>query len=300
MDSQLTIKQIIDKYGLLNDAVRSKSLGQHFLCDLSLLRKIVAFAQLDGIIDGPLDGTFDGNSDCDIVEIGPGATGLTRAIIEKLPGNSHLFCIEKDIRMRPVHENLAVCYDEHIKSRLHFIYANALDVELHKLTDKKIILISNLPYNVSTKLLTNWLHYDISSINSMILMFQKEVAARITARLSTKEYGRLSVIAQTLCNYERLFDISNMAFYPPPKVLSTVLRLKPKKNIDKSINLEHLERITNVCFQKRRKTMFSILKSKCSDVENLLTKCGIDKNDRPENVSFEKFIALSEIYAAFS
>jgi 16S rRNA (adenine1518-N6/adenine1519-N6)-dimethyltransferase len=280
-DSQLTIKQIIDKYNLLSNRGRSKAFGQHFICDLSLLRKIVSFSAPDQ------------HAHRDIVEIGPGPAGLTRAIIEKLPNSSHLFCIEKDVNMAKVHENLAMCYEPSVRSRLHFIYADALDIELHKLTSRKIIIISNLPYNISTTLLINWFHNDIGFIDTMTLMFQKEVASRIVASTGTKAYGRLSVISQTLCNCRKLFDISNMAFHPPPKVLSTVLQLKPRENIENT-NIASLETLTNMCFQRRRKTMFSILKNKLANASELLAVCQIDMNDRPENVSPEQFVKLCE------
>ncbi len=275
-DIDLTIAQVIEKYGLLRDKSRSKSFGQHFLCDSSLLRKIAICA-------APFD------ESCDIVEIGPGPGGLTRAILEVSNHNNKLFCIEKDESLSPVHDNLNQRFH---KERLEFIYADALDIKLQGLTDKGIVIISNLPYNVGTKILLNWL-LDLRNIKKMVLMFQKEVADRICAKVGTKEYGRLSVIAQLLCNTEKLFNVSNLAFYPPPKVVSSVVKLTPK-SLDIP-SLRAFEHLTNVCFQHRRKTIYSILRGayKGTDIEKILGECEIEKLARPETVSPEKFWQLS-------
>ena len=272
-DLQLTIHQVIQKYGLLDNKRHSKSFGQHFLCDFSLLKKIVSCAL-------PLENN-------DIVEVGPGPCGLTRAILEFI-GNNKLFCIEKDVTLKPVHDNILA----NSKSNLEFIYDDALKVRPQDLTSKDITIISNLPYNVGTQILINWL-LDLKGISKMILMFQKEVADRICATVGTKDYGRLSVISQLLCKTEKVFNVSNMAFYPPPKVTSSIIKLTPR---NLHINdIAKFEKLTGNCFQHRRKTIFSILKSHYpeSDLDNVLASCEIDKLQRPETIPPEKFLELS-------
>lgn len=274
-DLELTIKQVIDKYSLLSNRGKSRSLGQNFLCDYSLLRRIVSCAL-----------PFSDNQD--IIEIGPGPCGLTRAIMELSLDTSKVFCIEKDLSLKEVHSNFKKCYEN---AKLEFIYGDALDIKLSDVSQKEIVIIANLPYNVGTQLLINWFH-DIKNIRKMILMFQKEVASRITAKPGGKDYGRLSIIAQLLCHCEKVFDVSHKAFYPPPKITSTVVKLTPKENI--AFSFEKLERITAICFQQRRKTVFNAMK-KHYDHEKLewaLVDSGIDKTDRPETISPEQFLQL--------
>ncbi len=280
-DFNLTIRQVIEKYGLLHDRKHSKSLGQHFLCDRSLLNKIVSFA------------TPFGKDDL-IVEVGPGPLGLTRSIIEMTSSfMNEIICIEKDISLKPLHDNILKFLGS---SRLSFMYGDALRVRLCDIAmDRRITIISNLPYNVGTQLFLNWMIFDIKIIDKMILMFQREVADRICADIGSKDYGRLSVISQVLCDVHKIFDISNMAFFPAPKVMSSVIRVIPKKDIN--INIKKLEKITGICFQQRRKTIFSILKKHVDQgiLEDTLEKTGIDKLYRPENISPKQYIELSEI-----
>lgn len=272
-DLDLTIAQIIKKYDLLKDRRKSKSFGQHFLCDSSLLRKIVHCAL-----------PFDNN---DIIEIGPGPCGLTREIAEYSRNN--VFCIEKDKNLKKLHEN----FQQNTKCNVKFIYEDALNIKPQSLTKNKIIIISNLPYNVGTQIFLNILG-DFTQISKMVLMFQKEVADRICADIGTKTYGRLSIISQLLCHVEKIFDISNKAFFPEPKVTSTVIKVTPKKN--QIINIKKLERLTEKCFQFRRKTIYTILKNLDSqtEIDKILNECQIDKQSRPENISPEKFLELSE------
>ncbi|MDR3031319.1 MAG: 16S rRNA (adenine(1518)-N(6)/adenine(1519)-N(6))-dimethyltransferase RsmA [Holosporales bacterium] len=267
----LTIKQVVTKAGVLENRKRAKSLGQHFLSDLALLKKIASCSL-------PFD-------NCDIVEIGPGPCGLTRAILELTNEACDVYCIEKDKNFEVAHNDMLINHNN-----LRFVYSDALLTRPQDLTQKNIIIISNLPYNISSQLLVNWL-LDIKNINKMTLMFQKEVAQRICARLNTKVYGRLSVIAQLLCRTEKLFDVSAKAFFPVPKVESSVVKLTPKKlDIE---NIDSLEKLISLCFQQRRKTIFSILKRHYRNIENILKKCNIDKLSRPENISPEKFLELA-------
>ena len=273
-DLSLTIAQVIKKYGLLQSRGRSKSLGQHFLCDESLLKKIASCGAPFG--------------DFDIVEIGPGPCGLTRAILEVSSEKNRVFCVEKDENLKPVHDNIQTSFPY----RLFFTYEDALNVKPQDLSSKSIIIIANLPYNVGTQLLINWL-LNLKGIEKMILMFQQEVANRICAEVGGREYGRLSVIAQLLCKTEKLFSVSNKAFYPPPKVTSAVIKLTPKNiNIE---NLSNFEKLTSICFQHRRKTIYSILKChySVSFLDSSLESCCVCKMARPETISPEKFLELA-------
>lgn len=277
-DLNLTIAQVIKKYGLLDNKSRAKSFGQHFLCDSSLLKKIVACTLPFG--------------ENDILEIGPGPCGLTRAIFD-FAENQRIICIEKDRTLKPLHDNLM----QHSGANLEFIYEDALKVRLCDLGIEKVKIISNLPYNVGTKILLNLLQ-ELDKIESMILMFQKEVANRICAKPGSKDYGRLSVISQVLCDCEKCFDVSNMAFFPPPDVQSTVIRLTPKATPPDGIT--NLERLTAICFQGRRKTISTILKRAFPMfTTNILDACEIEPSMRPETISVEKFLKLSK-YLNFS
>ncbi len=273
-DLDLTIAQIIRKYDLLRNKKRSKSLGQHFLCDSSLLKKITYCAL-----------PFDNK---DIIEIGPGPCGLTREIVECSKDNN-IYCIEKDTSLKELHKN----FQQNSNSNVNFIYDDALKIKPQNLTKKEIIIISNLPYNVGTQIFLN-IFKDLSRISKMILMFQKEVADRICAKIGTKAYGRLSVISQLLCDVERIFDISNKAFFPEPKVMSSVIKVTPKKN--KILGIRKLEQLTEKCFQFRRKTIYTILKKMNLEIETdkVLDECKIDKQTRPENITPKKFLELSE------
>ncbi|MDR1333533.1 MAG: 16S rRNA (adenine(1518)-N(6)/adenine(1519)-N(6))-dimethyltransferase RsmA [Holosporales bacterium] len=274
--ADLTIAQIIKMYRLLSNRGRAKSLGQHFLCDASLLRKIVACAL-------PVD------DEAHIVEVGPGPCGLTREIINLCSHCEAITCIEKDESFKPVHDMLLTNSD----GRLKFMYADAMKVQLRSLQpDLPITIVSNLPYNVGTQLLIGWLK-NISRISKMVLMFQKEVADRICASPGTKQYGRLSVISQIMCHTERLFDVSSAAFYPPPKVDSTVVRLIPKHCVVPDMG--KLETLTAHCFSSRRKQLRVILKRHYHiQPDEILEQCNIDKNARPENVAPSTFLELSE------
>lgn len=271
-DLNLTIAQVIKKYGLLNNRSRAKSFGQHFLCDSSLLKKIVACAL-------PL-------CESDILEIGPGPCGLTRAILNSAE-NRKVVCIEKDRLLKPLHDNLL----HHSNANLRFIYEDALKLRLKDFNIDKFTIISNLPYNVGTKILLN-LFKDLDKVKSMVLMFQTEVADRICAVPGTKDYGRLSIISQVLCDCEKCFDVSNLAFSPPPDIQSTVIRLTPKTN--RPTDITNLEKLTAICFQHRRKAIYTILKRAFPKFkQNILDACEIAYDTRPEKISVETLLKLS-------
>jgi 16S rRNA (adenine1518-N6/adenine1519-N6)-dimethyltransferase len=254
-----------------------KGLGQHFLLDLNLTQKIVASA-------GDLNG-------CTVFEIGPGPGGLTRPLIAS--NAREIIAIEKDSRCVAALQPLVLAAE----GRLRLIDADALTVDLASLAPSPRVVIANLPYNVGTLLLVNWLK-QMESFQSLTLMFQEEVADRILASPNTKAYGRLSVIAQSLCNVKRVLSIPARAFTPPPKIDSAVVHFTPRKRDADKPNIEDLEKITAAAFGQRRKMLRSSLKSLGG--EELLAKAGLNPTARAEDLSIADFEKLASFLKAAS
>src|SRR5215470_4600843 len=217
------LRETIARHGL--DA--RKRLGQHFLLDLNLTRRIARSAQ-------PIDqGT--------IIEVGPGPGGLTRALL--LEGAARVVALEVDRRaIEALHELRAVS-----DGRLEVIEADALEIDPATLGPPPRRIVANLPYNISTALLVRWLRA-ADEVADMVLMFQKEVVDRLIARPRSKDYGRLSVLAQHVCEVNRLFDVAPSAFVPPPRVTSTVARLTPRSASRRLADLAPLEQVTAGAF----------------------------------------------------
>ncbi len=197
------LREVIAAHGL--DA--RKRLGQHFLLDLNLTRRIARAA-------APLDQGL-------VIEVGPGPGGLTRALL--LEGAGRVVAVEIDSRAIAALKELQAAAD----GRLDLVEADALKIDVATLGPAPRRIVANLPYNVSTALLVGWLH-QADQIADMVLMFQKEVGDRLAAAPRSKDYGRLSVLAQHVCTVQRLFDVAPSAFVPPPKVVSSVVRLRPR------------------------------------------------------------------------
>ncbi|MDR2598555.1 MAG: 16S rRNA (adenine(1518)-N(6)/adenine(1519)-N(6))-dimethyltransferase RsmA [Holosporales bacterium] len=265
-------RKLLERYGLTH----SKRLGQHFLFDRGILERIARCAM-------PL------SEDRIVIEVGPGPCGLTAAILE-ICKPRRLYCVEKDVSFEKLHRDFAADHP----GKLEFIYGDALDIRPQSLTsNQNFSIIANLPYNVGTKLLTNWI-LDPVGIGKMTLMFQKEVANRINAAIGTKAYGRLSVISQLFCEIERLFDVPAGAFYPMPKVDSTVINLVPKRTELTTDDINRLQNLTENCFQKRRKMIHTILKSKYPEpvIKETLAQCNITPTMRPEEITPSQFLRL--------
>lgn len=263
-----------------NNLITKKSLGQHFLTDQNLLDKIVRHA--GKIIDST------------VLEIGPGPGGLTRSILQHKP--KKLIVIEKDRRCITILNEVKNQYSD----ILEIIENDALKISASNLnTDRKITVISNLPYNIGTKILLNFLN-ELENIESMTLMFQKEVAERIVAQPKRNSYGRLSIICQWLCKTELLFDISPNAFIPPPKVDSSVVSIIPREKPLYDAKRSVLEKICEVTFGKRRKMLRSSLKSILSKPEEILEIAEINPQSRPEELSIEQFCKLARAYEGLS
>ena len=262
------LREVIAAHGL--DA--RKRFGQHFLFDLNLTRRIARAA-------APLDaGTT--------IEVGPGPGGLTRALL--LEGASRVVAVEIDPRAIAVLEELRAA----AAGRLEIVGGDALEIDPATLGPAPRRIVANLPYNVSTVLLVNWLHR-IDALEDMVLMFQKEVVDRLAAAPRSKDYGRLSVLTQHVCTVARLFDIAPSAFVPPPKVISSVVRLRPRPAAERLADLRPLERVTAAAFGQRRKMLRSSLASVFADPQGVLGRLGLPPTARAEELQVADFVRLA-------
>ena len=247
-----------------------KSLGQNFLLDLNITNRIAR-------IGGDL-------TQYNIIEIGPGPGGLTRALLNNRA--KQITTVERDPRcVAAIHELAA-----HFPNKLKIVEGDALKTRVQDLAEPPIQIIANLPYNIATPLLLSWLR-DLDGITHLVLMFQREVADRLAAKPGTKAYGRLSVITQWLCNVRPAFNLPKKAFIPPPKVISTVIELKPRPNPLAKAQFESLEAVTAAAFGQRRKMLRSSLKS----LHINPAKAGIDPTRRAEELMPEEFCALARL-----
>ena len=262
------LRETIAAHGL--DA--KKRFGQHFLLDLNLTRRIARAAQ-------PLD---DGT----VIEIGPGPGGLTRALL--LEGVTRVVAVEVDSRALGALREL----QQAAGGRLELIEADALRIRPVDLGPAPRRIVANLPYNVSTALLVRWLH-DADDLADMVLMFQKEVVDRLVAEPRTKDYGRLSVLAQHVCEVRRLFDVAPSAFVPPPKVTSAVARLTPRPKSARELDLAPLERVTAAAFGQRRKMLRGALARLYSDPVAVLERLKLAPTARAEELSVGDFVRLA-------
>ena len=269
-----SIKDTVIKYNLS----AKKSLGQNFIYDEVLLNRIVRASK-----------NFD-VSDNAVVEVGPGPGGLSRAILDG--GFGRLIVIEKDSRC------LAALYElkDLYKERLEIIEDDALNVDWRRIVPEKSRVIANLPYNIGTELLLTWLK-NCDFFSSFTLMFQKEVGERICAEPGTKKYGRLSVLANWLCETKIAFDVSKDCFNPPPKVTSSVVLLKPRFSVfPSSPQLATVEKLTAEAFSSRRKMLRASLFKRMPKAEAAFSHLNIEGSLRPENVSVNDFIAAARLF----
>lgn len=263
------LRDVVEAHGI----GAKKSLGQNFLFDLNLTGRIARSA-------GDLAGA-------NVLEVGPGPGGLTRAILPQKPAK--LVAIEPDPRCHPALSDIAV----HYPGKLEVVAGDALTVDHDALFDgQPYAVVANLPYNVGTQLLLNWLttHTWPPKWTSLTLMFQREVAQRIVAEPNTSAYGRLSVLAGWRAQAHLMFEVSPQAFHPPPKVTSAIVHLTPRAE-PLACNLKALERVTAAAFGQRRKMLRASLKSLGG--AGLLEGIGIDPTRRGETLSVEEFVALA-------
>lgn len=273
------LREVIAEHGL---AAR-RSLGQHFLFDLNLTRRIARAA-------GPLEGRT-------VVEIGPGPGGLTRALL--MEGASAVLAVERDRRCLPALNDIAAAAG----GRLHVAEADALALDEPAALRQAglptpALVAANLPYNVGSALLVKWLTADPWPpwYDALTLMFQREVAERITARPHSKAYGRLSVLSQWRMTAAILFDINPSAFTPPPQVVSTVVRLTPKARPEPDIPHTLLASVTAAAFAQRRKMLRASLRSLTDRVADLLAAAELDPQLRADQVDVEGYGRLAAAY----
>jgi 16S rRNA (adenine1518-N6/adenine1519-N6)-dimethyltransferase len=265
-----SLRESLDAHGLL----AKKSFGQHFLLDLNVTRKIVRLA-----------GPFEGRS---VIEVGPGPGGLTRALLESDAGRVVL--VEKDPRFLPL---LAELDDG--SGRLAVIEADALSVREAELVEPiPAHVVSNLPYNVGTPLLIKWITGPWLP-HALTLMFQKEVAERITAAPGDDAYGRLAVISQAVCEAKLVMHLPAAAFTPPPKVASAVVHLVPRADRPDRALLKALEQVTAAAFGQRRKMLRSSLKQLGG--ATLCETVGLSPEDRAEVIDLAGFLRLARAVA---
>jgi 16S rRNA (adenine1518-N6/adenine1519-N6)-dimethyltransferase len=272
IDDLPPLREVIRRHGLR----ARKSLGQNFLLDLNLTARIARAA-------GPLPGVT-------VVEIGPGPGGLTRALLAE--GAQRVIAIERDARAVAALEEIAARYP----GRLDVVAGDALafDPRPHVVSPARIV--ANLPYNIATALLVSWLTTEPWPpwYDRLVLMFQREVAERITAPPGSKAYGRLSVLAGWRTEARILFDVAASAFVPPPKVTSSLVQLIPRP-APLACDAAALQRVTEAAFGQRRKMLRQSLKSLGRDP--MLAPAGIEPTARAEDIPVEGFVRLARAFA---
>ena len=254
--------------------IAKKSLGQNFLIDKDILEKIVNVIQIN---------------QKNILEIGPGTGSLTSYILKKKP--KKIIVIEKD-------QNLAKKLEQNFKEKLKVINEDILNIDETSLINEKLTVFGNLPYNISTEILSKWIVNlnDNFWFDHLVLMFQKEVADRIIAKFNTSSYGRLSILANWKLKIIKICDINPHSFFPKPKVESSLLLFSPKKKIFKIQDPKNLEKVTRVFFSHRRKMLKKPFNQLFNGDLKILNKLKIDLNLRPQNLDFETYYKLTNEY----
>jgi len=251
-----------------------KSLGQNFLIDKNIIDKITNTVSITGN---------------EVLEVGPGTGNLTKEILKNNP--SKLYLIEKDTFLA---EKLQEIIDERVK----IFNEDILKFDENLLSKKKIIVFGNLPYNISTEILSTWITKLKNDywFSDLILMFQKEVADRIIAQFNTSAYGRLSILANWRLNINKICDISPESFSPKPKIQSSLIHFTPKKNFIEIKNPLNLEKITRIFFSHRRKMLKKPFNQIFNGNNDLLNKLSINLNLRPQNLDFDTYYKLTIEY----
>ena len=268
------LREVIRDLGLS----AKKSLGQNFILDLNLTRRIARTA-------GPFEGRI-------VVEVGPGPGGLTRALL--LEGATRVIAVERDARCRPALEAIAACHP----GRLSIHIADALEMDWPALLGDAgagAVIVANLPYNIATRLLIAWLETEPWPPwwQGMTLMFQKEVAERVTAEPATKAYGRLAVISQWRTRARIVMTLGPEAFTPPPSVASAIVEFVPRPTLEPACSVTTLGRVTAAAFGQRRKMLRQSLKGLVPDPVKLLGDVGLNPELRAEQLSVGDFARLA-------
>ncbi len=252
-----------------------KSLGQNFLIDKNVINNISSILDIKDKI---------------ILEVGPGTGNLTSSLLKKNP--SKVFVVEKD-------NNLASILKNKFNDQIIIVNEDILKIDENIISDKRLIVFGNLPYNISTEILCKWiinLNDDKIWFSNLVLMFQKEVADRIISDYNSSNYGRLSIIANWKLNIKKIFDIKPHSFFPKPKVDSSLLVFSPKEKFVKLKNSQNLEKITRIFFSHRRKMIKKPYTQIFGNNINILNKLNISLNLRPQNLNFETYYKLTKEY----
>ncbi len=249
-----------------------KSLGQNFLIDKNLLKKIVDIGNI--------------SKEDNILEIGPGTGNLTEYIIKSNP--KQITVVEKDVELIKILNNK---FNNSIKIINNDVLKLSEDFYKDKFT-----IYGNLPYNISTKILSNWCLSKKIKVKKLILMFQKEVADRIIAKVNTRNYSRITILANWKFNIKKIFDINPECFNPKPKIKSTLLEFIPKKNIVEIKDPKNFENITKIFFSQRRKMIKKNFVHLFQNFSSLSRKINIKLTDRPQNISIDKFLMIIKEY----
>ncbi len=271
----------------LREAIREaglsakKSLGQNFLLDLNITRRIARAA-------GPLEGAA-------ILEIGPGPGGLTRALL--LEGAAKVVAIERDERFRPILAQI----EERSQGRLILLFQDALEADYYAIAAETGVtrVAANLPYNIATPLIVNWLADGSWPpwFAKLTVMVQREVAERLVAEAGSADYGRLAVLTQYRARPRILFDLPPNVFVPPPKVASALVEIVPRQMAPDAVPVSLLERVTAAAFGQRRKMLRSSLASLGADTAALIRDAGIDPANRAERLTVADFVSLAHQFA---
>ena len=255
--------------------VPKKSLGQNFLTNQEIIKSIVELGKI--------------NSKSVVIEIGPGTGNLTKEILKKKPHK--FFAIEKD-------KNLFIKLNEKLKSEINFINQDVLEINWQDFSDYECIVFGNLPYNISAKILIDWIR--LNNLNKIfkkfILMFQKEVADRLVADVNSKKYGRLTILTKWKMDSKKIMDIDPNNFFPKPKVKSSLVYFEPKDNFFKFEKSKNLENVTNVFFQNKRKMIKKPLKLLFKNSSKIIQKLGLDEKSRPQNLNPMVFFKIVREY----
>ena len=251
-----------------------KSLGQNFLIDREVLENIVSTAAV---------------ANKEVLEIGPGSGNLTTYILKQKP--KKLYVVEKD-------DELALLLKEKFENEIEIINEDVLKISEDKISDQKLTVFGNLPYNISTEILSKWI-LNVGSnfwFESLTLMFQKEVADRIISEFNNSKYGRLSILASWKLSVKKIIDIKPQSFSPRPKIDSSLLLFTPKKNFLELKDSKNLEKITRIFFSQRRKMLKKPFNQVFTNGKQVAEKFGIDLNLRPQNLEPETYFKLVKEY----
>ena len=246
-----------------------KSLGQNFLVDKNIINKIIHAAKI-------------GSNDV-VLEIGPGTGNLTKFIVSQRP--KKIYSIEKD-------ENLANDLEKKYLNRIKIIKKDVLKIPYQFYTGKKFLILGNLPYNISTRILSEWCLNKRLEVSRMILMFQKEVAERILANVNSKNYSRITILSKWKFDIKKITDVKPNSFFPKPKIHSTVLEFVPKRKFNEIKDPKNLEKITKVFFSQRRKMIKKPINILFKNFQFNYKKFNIKPSDRPQNIDVNKYLEI--------